>query len=588
MRYIDCTPVRAFHITNFPRNCNRIYSVCLSIGISLFLFIILSIKYGFFLGLDDIGIRDILSGLYTGEPCPYTFFMLYPLAKLLSLLYTWLPDIYWYLFFLIVANYGCLALVIYRVTCSLKKHKFVSAFIIVMCFLIMWMWRLIDLEWTATSAMLSATAIFWYATICLNENNRHEVIDYMIPIVLLTLAFNLRNLVAEMAIPFIGIIFLIRLFKKKNKLFFLKREILFFLILGIIIMACYIVNLNAYSSDEWRDEVRYNGYRSMISDRYGYLDYNEWKLLFEKNGITKEMWDIISYDGNYMLATSGVIRSENMGEIANTTKTLFYNGKSKKDLLIESIKERMISINSDTYALYSIIFYVEMLISILSGILKKDKIQVFLTIALTIGFEIIWIWLYYGNRLPERVGISLYIIGISTGIGLLWQEHYFFKVFQSRGFCLMMVLVVLLITGKNIIYVNQKYAEYNYEDVLVLKQYCEEHRENIYLKDYISLLGVELQNGDEMTAANFVPSVPWESVKPIKNQYIPAGSDQELCNWISQQKNIYLIAKENRAEGLCDRQEALFASRGYKWKWVFEEEISSPKNIFYVYHGTCN
>lgn len=78
-------------------------------------------------------------------------------------------------------------------------------------------------------------------------------------------------------------------------------------------------------------------------------------------------------------------------------------------------------------------------------------------------------------------------------------------------------------------------------------------------------------------------------ILPFDNQFVPSGGHQELCSWIQTKDNIYILLEESRAEGICKRIEALFASRGIKCHLELEDtiHISNGKTVVEVYHYQC-
>ena len=83
-------------------NCKKEkYDSYLNKGLSFaaicLLFAILGAGFTFYYDLnDDVLIKDIVSGAYTGNPSAYTNQLLYPIACFISILYKTVPALPWY------------------------------------------------------------------------------------------------------------------------------------------------------------------------------------------------------------------------------------------------------------------------------------------------------------------------------------------------------------------------------------------------------------------------------------------------------------------------------------------------------------
>ena len=77
MRYITFGKSRRVYSINNIQKISHKKATFLSIGTTCFLLLFVSLNYEPLLGPDDVGIRNILSGLYTGMPDAHTYFMRY-------------------------------------------------------------------------------------------------------------------------------------------------------------------------------------------------------------------------------------------------------------------------------------------------------------------------------------------------------------------------------------------------------------------------------------------------------------------------------------------------------------------------------
>ena len=92
-------------------NSNFIVSVILTLAIM----VLAAIAGDYYFDLnDDVLMKDILAGVYTGTPAGHNIQMLYPISLLISLFYRVSAKLDWYGIFLCVCQYSCLYIVLNR------------------------------------------------------------------------------------------------------------------------------------------------------------------------------------------------------------------------------------------------------------------------------------------------------------------------------------------------------------------------------------------------------------------------------------------------------------------------------------------
>ena len=536
---------------------NRQYIV-VCVLFPILILIILFSQYAVFFELDDIGMRNILSGMVSGKTEAHCYFMYYALASVLAFLYKHFSGVYWYLIFLLLCNYFCFALIMYRIMQKTKKIKS-TLFIGCIIFVLLFINQFLLLEWTTTAGTLAACAVFWYGTI--PDEKHTSYLEYIIPVCLLWIAYNLRHSVVEMAIPFAFLLFISKVYKMQNRKI-LKKNICFLGLCISVVLISYGINCMAYQSSEWKEAIKMGAYRSMLFDYYGYPNYSEYTELYEKNGISKEMYETMKNDANYLMAISGVLTPENLEPIVDKAEEL-YKGQSTLERIKKSLRNRCHEILGSDYWIYSIILYLEIIIYFIITFRKRDIPKLFLGIVIIIGFEMIWFYLFMKGRTPYRVGYGLYMVAIALVTSLLWNNEKIGFVWKKSIVKFTVIFFVSIIIGQIITGVNtENYKRYEASQTRKeAKIYCENHKDNFYIRDYLSFTQREvIQNHDENIAGNFRSLSEWNFCYPISDAYIPYG--KELCHWIKEAGNVYLIVNSIRADEMCERQENLFASRG--------------------------
>lgn len=166
----------------------------------------LSVAFDFYYDLnDDTMIKDIISGAYTGIPSGYSVQMLYPLSFCVSLLYRAIPGVSWYGLFLCTCQFGAAALIAWRATGLVKKQwmQFMALIFEGIVFLGVLIRQLVMVQYSVTSGICMATAIFLYLTGEEKESPRQYWKQNIVPIVLVVLAFMIRTEMCLMLLPFL-------------------------------------------------------------------------------------------------------------------------------------------------------------------------------------------------------------------------------------------------------------------------------------------------------------------------------------------------------------------------------------------------
>ena len=160
---------------------------------------------------DDILIKDILSGAYTGTPDGHNMQMMYPLSWLLKSLYSINSSIAWMGLMEIGLMWLCSVLLLartqYIIVNHIAKKRWVTMSIIGMylCVSVFALgtqfWELVMVQYTVVCGMLATTAaylVFTQEDFRVNEN--------ILPIVLVILAFNIRSEMLLLMCPFLAVV----------------------------------------------------------------------------------------------------------------------------------------------------------------------------------------------------------------------------------------------------------------------------------------------------------------------------------------------------------------------------------------------
>ena len=111
--------------TNKSEYINRtsLVNILLALCIALITWGIVAVGFDFFYDLnDDVLIKDILSGAYTGTPSGYNNQMMYPISVLIAGLYRLIPSVPWYGIMLMGWLAASVTVIVYRMLFYAKNN----------------------------------------------------------------------------------------------------------------------------------------------------------------------------------------------------------------------------------------------------------------------------------------------------------------------------------------------------------------------------------------------------------------------------------------------------------------------------------
>lgn len=388
----------------------------------------LAIRFDFYYDLnDDTAIRDILSGRYTGEPSGYCIQMLYPLGWLIATAYRAIRKISWYGLFLCTCQFGVLALIAWRLLSITKKVWLQVILLILEGVLALGLMgrELVILQYSVTSGLCMAGAIFWYLTTPRDQKPAPYLRGNLAAVALVLIAFMIRTEVCMMLLPFLALAGLSQ-WAKETKPFAGTNVRKYLMVagsafLGILIL--YSIDSFAYRSTEWKSFRAFFDARTQLYDYYGIPAYEQNEEFYQSIGLSQESYTLLQ---NYNFALDDSIdegllerivqyQRENAGlyrigglAFRNSPKKALWLYKQQLLTLENGIKTCMILA---TYLLYFLLA---------SG---RRKSGCCWRILLLFGIRsALWMYLYMVNRVLARVTVPLLIMEFALLSGWIIQE----------------------------------------------------------------------------------------------------------------------------------------------------------------------
>ena len=413
--------------TNKSEYINRVslINILMALSIALITWGIVAVGFDFFYDLnDDVLIKDILSGAYTGTPSGYTNQMMYPISVLIAGLYSLIPSVPWYGIMLLIGLAASVIIIVYRML-SYAKNTWLKLAISVSAVVFMlgvYLDELTNMTYTVVSAMLVTAACVWVLT-----DNNLRLRDNIVPIVLCIISFNIRSEMFLLMCPYMAAVAIIKfIFDLSKKSLRKLSEIAVVILAGVTFT--FLIDTIAYSGIEWREYRRLFDARTEVYDFTGIPEYDTNEDFYESEGITREQWQLLV---NYNYALDDNISADTLETIASYVRSgeaKDANGDpyTRANVGIKTAMGQYIRAIVDFTAdpmympirlIVTLLFIALVILSILSR--REDTL-----VGLTIVFlcrSVPWIYFYYSGRPVERLSHPMFFIEAAILLTMLCQ-----------------------------------------------------------------------------------------------------------------------------------------------------------------------
>lgn len=425
----------------------------LSLAMALILAGILAAHFDFYYDLnDDVLIKDILSGVYSGTPDGHTMQLLYPLGALLALLYRGL-SIPVFGAFLLFCQFGSIWAVGYRSTvlvdeeraardgasfapgmCSaasaarLAEPAVCSAWnitaerlgvkgVLLLAEALFWFAamgsHLVYLQYTVTAGMLAGAAIFWVVTAKGKERFR--------ALLLYWLSFCLRPEMALLCLPLAGAGGLC-IWGREKQIFSqesLRHYLGLFAALVIGMGVFYGLDVLAYSDPDWKDFRQFFDERTILYDYH--LDfieqYDENREAYEETGVSRTLQEMLK---NYNFGAADEIDTQMLSSLAVQAKKT-----DAKESVLSQVKKAIWRLAHENWLSKSDLpwnfVWLAVVFAWCSCCLQKGNRRYFWqpVFVVCVG-GMLWSYLLMQGRMVDRVTHPLYLAQILLAAGL-WR-----------------------------------------------------------------------------------------------------------------------------------------------------------------------
>ena len=406
--------------------------------------VVVGLLYDYFFDLnDDVLMKDILSGIYTGSPEGHNIQMLFPISFLISVFYRIKRAFDWYGFFLVFCQYISIFELIYFGVSLVRtggnktqdnqetagKHVAYYKYMVTPLLMLvvvagLFLGHLLIVQYTFTVALLCSAA----ATLIVRKKNLAAIIFVIV-------AFLIRSEMTLLMLPFVLLVLFYRYFSERENEGAFKDSLKVFVVIVAGIIVSLLLNAAGYRSKDWKEFKAFFDNRTSVYDFYQIPDYEENKEFYDSIGLDKSEYELLV---NYNFGIDENIDSEMMGEIAAYGKKLkgkeglFKRVRSVLPGYLYRLRNFKLPIDfeypmSDSpWNLMTLILYLYAILLWFYATAKKYGWKkriwgAFWRVAILFGGRtLIWMYILVRGRDPIRITHSLYLIEIFVLLSLVY------------------------------------------------------------------------------------------------------------------------------------------------------------------------
>ena len=408
-------------LKNFFKKYENFIGTCILL---LIIMVFTALRYDYYYDLnDDVLMKDILAGVYTGEPEGHNIQMLWLISAIISLFYKVVRGLPWYGLFLCACHYGSIGLIVHR---SLNFCSKLSAKVLLLLaegalIIGLLLQHLVSAQYTFTCTLLVAAATFLFLTTESTLPVKEFVKKNIISVLLVFLAYLVRSEMCLLVLPLVCVAGVIK-WGSESKIFVKENVIKYISVIGAIlggILIGQISHMIAYGSSEWKTFTEYFDNRTELYDFQQIPEYEPHQAFYESVGLAESERQLLE---NYNFGLDEEIDEKLLGKIAayaaenrKEEKPFMQNLKESTGHYIRRTVYGPGNNESDYPWNYIILFsYLAVFVTALFDREKKfvsRLFQITWKLVLLGGVRsVLWLWLIMRDRVPPRISHSMYVM----------------------------------------------------------------------------------------------------------------------------------------------------------------------------------
>lgn len=544
-------------LLNKGQRPNKAVTCVVGAFLAFLLLFLFSISTNFtFLTNDDMYLRGIVSGEISGANDAHMIYSHYFLGLVLSKLYSLWNLIPWYGIYLLGSVFLALTVIFYRVfqrAGSYFTGFFLSAASFVLFYSVFYR-NIARIQYTYVAALVGGAGVFWLLTLPthIHKLTRKEIIrESAVSVGLISLCFMIRSQVFFMLIPFAGILWGVKFwFEDKNRKPARKFYISIMGSIACVILFLMTADLLPYGSKEWKEFKIYNKARESLMDYYGFPDFEENKELYQNLGLSKESYELVY--GRYMLLLDEDYDAHTLGKLAEKAENTWKAENTFPDRLFEAFHNFIEynlnytdrPVNLIVYMLYALVF--------VAIFLTKEYKKTLFVCALIFTRMMLWGYLFYMGRYPDRVTQGLYVIEFLALFSFLLDFSYCKmsqkKLFSALAGCVVVGGLWLNFSKIEAVKGTNEGAAYSATAYYQLEDYCESQKNNLYILDMesISFYSDSLFSPKKLKAENILPGGSWFQGSPLIADKLKKYHVYKNGEFLLDNQNVYLVIRDSQ------------------------------------------
>lgn len=576
--------------------------------------VLMSFLYDFYYDLnDDVLMKDIMAGVYTGTPEGHNMQTLYLLGALIALCYRLCRNIPWYGLFLFLCQTGSLYLIGVRLLGFCKKRVQKAGII---CLITVFMWgvmlpHLVAVQYTITCSLLAGAALFLFMTTEKGLTSGRFIKRNLPSVFLVILAYQLRS---EMLLLLFPLICLAGFFRwlEEEKFFGKENYYRYGIVIGTILAGLLFSSLTdaaAYAGKDWR------AFRTFFNNRTTVYDFHldvvtsgEHKEYLRSIGLGDASQELLA---NYNFGLDEEIDENVLGEIAayasgDAAKTAVKNSADEwLSLFQKRVREylyRILAAGDAPYNRLMVFGYGCVFLAGVCGLLRhkdgRGKWK-FLWELILLGIVRTGLWMYIlmNGRDPERITHSLYFVETMLLAGMLCMNGSCRKIccgtetgpedvkdaalpetahrrLQNTGmsraagivFAGIVFLICLCYLPQTVrrVSADMEARETANRGAEAILEYCRAHPENFYFEDVYSTVGFsqKIFKNIDNSLGNYDIMGGWICKSPLYQEKLNRFGMETMEAGLLGNPNVYFIMDIELPDSNTDWIQAYYAQEG--------------------------
>lgn len=509
---------------------------------------------------DDVMMRSIIAGTYTGVPDGHAVYMRYPLTGVLSTLYRIADNIPWFTLFYAVCISGCI-FVLLKIVCECMNRGICRVLTVALAAEIitgLLFRHYVMMHYTVTAALLGGTGIV--VRMCCGQEKGRVRIRTAGSLMLMYLCYMVRSQVFYMALPFLCAALLWDLTDRKGqqRKECLRRNGVYagVLILGIALLA--VLHGIMYGSEEWKKYEKYNEARTFLYDYADILSYEEYPEAYEKAGISREQSVLLEKYGTVL---DERMSTDQINSLAQSAVEIRAGQKTWQALFVEKFREyyyRLFHMDDFPNNAVVVLLYLIILMLCLHG---RQWLQLVLLVLTGLGRSAIWLYLMMRGRYPERVTVSLYLIETLLLVGICFRtirncsdtkgEQACSDRWRKRVICGAVAAAMAVCCPFVYQQMQKGYEEAciqrkSQDDWEEIRQYMAERPDHFFYVDVYSVVSVSGAQYESCIYENYMLLGGWMTRTVLQTEKQKQTGYLSPVEALAKRENVYLVADKDQ------------------------------------------